>query len=177
MVAFGRTQTDPLWSDTSSSFFRPPLKFLSPAPDTCMCHGRSRGARLTHIHWSLRLRSHSTHCYCFWWQLAKHQLLCWFAFWIYWFCLSSENLVPLNCVSDYTGDVYVWEGEKRIIFNTRWGWILIQMSRGNQIIFSTNKICFDVTIELKIRSQRRLLRAHVEQRKGPTMPRWPYCPL
>lgn len=30
---FGRTQTDPPW-------------FLSPAPDTCVCHGRSWGARL-----------------------------------------------------------------------------------------------------------------------------------
>lgn len=38
MEAFGRTQTDPLWTDTSLSLFRHPFNFLNPAPGSCMCH-------------------------------------------------------------------------------------------------------------------------------------------
>ncbi len=158
MEAFGRTQTDP------------PC-FLSPAPDR---GGLRLPLSLTH---SLVLTSSvpreplflMTVC-----QTSPSVLICPLSPLI---CLSSENVAPLNCVSDYTGDVNGWEEQKHIIFNTRWGCILIQMLRGNQMIFSTGKICLDVTIELKIRSQRIVLRAHVEQRKGQTMPRGPYCPL
>lgn len=70
-----------------------------------------------------------------------------------------------------TPAMLIAERKKNIIYDTRRGQILKQISRGNQIIFYTDKIGFDVAIELKSSSQRRLLGAHVQQRKGQTMPR------
>jgi len=61
--------------------------------------------------------------------------------------------------------------KKNIIYDTRRDQILKQISRRNLIVFYTDKIGFDVAVELKSSSQRRPLGPHVQQRKGQTMPR------
>lgn len=170
-----------LYELTRVPFFRPPWKFLNSAPGTCVCHitGGVTGT-VSHTLSSLDVLdptgavvavsddSLPNITFCADLPFESIDFVCPSKTWLHW---AQYLITPVMLMAERKKNTSFTAQDEAKFWNKyreeiKWFFF-----------FYTDKIRFDVAIELKTRSQRRLLCAHVQQRKNQKMSRWPYCPL